>query len=113
MKFYCMYCGHSSSSITSLTMGSCRNSPNGKHIPYEGDEKKQVRLQILRPLLEFDHKSDHGIMPQQSHRQARADVSETERVGQGVSSVAPRRVPYRERVSLGECSRRRGRWDNP
>ena len=41
MKFYCMYCGHSSSSITSLTMGSCRNSPNGKHIPYEGDEKSK------------------------------------------------------------------------
>ena len=32
-KYVCKYCGHSSSSITSLTMGSCRNSPTGKHVP--------------------------------------------------------------------------------
>ena len=41
MKFYCMYCGHSSSSILSLTAGSCRNSPTKKHVPYEGDEKSR------------------------------------------------------------------------
>ena len=41
MKFYCMYCGHSSSSVSSLTAGSCRNSPTGKHVPYEGEEKRK------------------------------------------------------------------------
>ena len=41
MKLYCMYCGHSSSSVSGLTAGSCRNSPTGKHVPYEGEEKRK------------------------------------------------------------------------
>lgn len=42
-KFYCEYCGHNSSSVSSLTNGSCHKHPSGsnkgKHKLYEGSEK--------------------------------------------------------------------------
>lgn len=44
-NFYCEYCGTKSSSVTSLTSGSCQRHPNGpnkgKHKLYEGTEKAQ------------------------------------------------------------------------
>ena len=40
-KFYCKYCGREASSISSLTAGSCQNSPTKKHVSYEGTEKKK------------------------------------------------------------------------
>ena len=44
-KFYCEYCGHSASSVQSLTAGSCVRHPNGankgKHKLYEGSEKSR------------------------------------------------------------------------
>jgi hypothetical protein len=44
-NFYCEYCGTKSSSVTSLTVGSCMRHPNGankgKHKLYEGSEKSQ------------------------------------------------------------------------
>ncbi len=44
-KFYCKYCGSSYSSISSLTSGSCSKHPDGgnkgKHVLYEGGEKKE------------------------------------------------------------------------
>jgi len=43
--FYCKYCGAKSSSVSALTMGSCPKHPiggnKGKHVLYEGVEKKQ------------------------------------------------------------------------
>ena len=44
-------------------------------VPTKG-EKNEVLLYVLRPFLEFRLESDHGIVPQQSHSQARADVRE-------------------------------------
>lgn len=39
-NFYCEYCGIKSSSIASLTAGSCiRHPQKGKHKLYEGSEK--------------------------------------------------------------------------
>ncbi len=42
-KFYCAYCGYESSSVRSLTSGSCLRHPlgpfKGKHVLYEGSEK--------------------------------------------------------------------------
>lgn len=39
-KYYCKYCGVSSSSVSSLTSGSCSRNPfGGKHVLYEGSEK--------------------------------------------------------------------------
>ena len=42
-NFYCEYCGTKSSTISSLTAGSCLRHPNGtakgKHKLYEGSEK--------------------------------------------------------------------------
>jgi hypothetical protein len=44
-NFYCEYCGTKSSSVSSLTAGSCLRHPNGsnkgKHKLYEGTEKSQ------------------------------------------------------------------------
>ena len=40
-KFYCKYCGASASSVSGLTNGSCRKSPNNHHQPYEGAESKK------------------------------------------------------------------------
>lgn len=44
-NFYCEYCGTKSSSVASLTVGSCMRHPNGankgKHKLYEGSEKAQ------------------------------------------------------------------------
>ena len=44
-NYYCEYCGHKSSSVSSLTAGSCLRHPNGankgKHKLYEGEEKSQ------------------------------------------------------------------------
>ena len=41
MVYYCKYCGNKASSIASLTAFTCRNSPSGKHILYEGGELSQ------------------------------------------------------------------------
>ncbi len=42
-NFYCEYCGYKTSSVSSLTAGSCHRHPNGshkgKHKLYEGGEK--------------------------------------------------------------------------
>ncbi len=39
-KFYCMYCGRNTSSISYLTSFSCDKNPEGKYcVPYEGREK--------------------------------------------------------------------------
>ena len=44
-NYYCEYCGHKSSSVSSLTGMSCPRHPNGngkgKHKLYEGSEKSQ------------------------------------------------------------------------
>jgi len=44
-NFYCEYCGSKSSSVSSLTSGSCLKHPSGankgKHKLYEGSEKSQ------------------------------------------------------------------------
>jgi 5-methylcytosine-specific restriction endonuclease McrA len=44
-KFYCRYCGTSSSGVSSLTSSNCQRHPNGpfkgKHVLYEGSEKSQ------------------------------------------------------------------------
>lgn len=44
-NFYCEYCGTKSSSISSLTAGSCSRHPagsnKGKHKLYEGSEKSK------------------------------------------------------------------------
>lgn len=44
-NFYCEYCGTKSSSISSLTSGSCSRHPlggnKGKHKLYEGSEKSK------------------------------------------------------------------------
>ena len=40
MRFVCMYCGTGNGSISGLTANRCRNSPTGKHVPYEGPERK-------------------------------------------------------------------------
>lgn len=44
-KFYCEYCGHSASSVQSLTAAYCFRHPNGtnkgKHKLYEGSEKSK------------------------------------------------------------------------
>ena len=44
-NYYCEYCGHKSSSVSSLTSASCPRHPNGrykgKHKLYEGSEKSQ------------------------------------------------------------------------
>ncbi|MBU4487267.1 MAG: hypothetical protein KKD38_10120 [Candidatus Delongbacteria bacterium] len=44
-NFYCEFCGSKSSSISSLTGGSCTKHPNGygqgKHKLYEGSEKSE------------------------------------------------------------------------
>ena len=43
--FYCKYCGHKASSVSSLTASLCMRHPNdpgkGKHALYEGSEKEQ------------------------------------------------------------------------
>lgn len=43
--FYCKYCGHKASSVSSLTASLCMRHPNGpgkgKHSLYEGSEKEQ------------------------------------------------------------------------
>ena len=44
-KFYCEYCGHSASSVQSLTASSCYRHPKGpnkgRHKLYEGGEKSK------------------------------------------------------------------------
>lgn len=42
-KYYCKYCGISSSSVSGLTSGSCSRNPvkGGRHVLYEGSEKSQ------------------------------------------------------------------------
>jgi len=40
-KFFCMYCGSTYSSISTMTSFSCRKSPTGNHVPYEGSEKSK------------------------------------------------------------------------
>jgi predicted nucleic acid-binding Zn ribbon protein len=44
-NYYCKYCGQKTSSVSSLTSGTCLRHPNGankgKHALYEGDEKSQ------------------------------------------------------------------------
>ncbi|WP_343216988.1 hypothetical protein [Desulfurispirillum indicum] len=44
-NFFCEYCGHKATSISSLTSGSCPRHPNGpnrgKHKLYEGSEKSK------------------------------------------------------------------------
>lgn len=41
-NFYCKWCGHKSSSVSSLTANSCVRNPDGKkHELYEGSEKSQ------------------------------------------------------------------------
>ena len=44
-NFYCEYCGTKSSSVSSLTSGSCARHPlganKGKHALYQGSEKPQ------------------------------------------------------------------------
>jgi DNA-directed RNA polymerase subunit RPC12/RpoP len=44
-NFYCEYCGAKSTSVASLTSGSCSRHPlgagKGKHKLYEGQEKSQ------------------------------------------------------------------------
>ena len=41
-RYYCKYCGSSSSSISWLTRDLCFNNPHGKnHVPYEGSEKSK------------------------------------------------------------------------
>lgn len=42
-KFLCQFCGHESSSISTLTGMSCSRHPDGKgrHVLYEGSEKKK------------------------------------------------------------------------
>ncbi len=41
-NFYCKWCGHKSSSVSNLTVGSCSRNPEGnKHSLYEGSEKTQ------------------------------------------------------------------------
>lgn len=44
-NYYCEYCGTKSSSVSSLTSGTCNRHPNGvakgKHKLYEGSEKSQ------------------------------------------------------------------------
>ena len=41
-NFYCKWCGYKSSSVASLTTGSCSKNPEGKkHELYEGSEKSQ------------------------------------------------------------------------
>ena len=45
LAFYCKYCGHKASSVSSLTASLCMRHPNGpgkgKHALYEGSEKEQ------------------------------------------------------------------------
>ena len=42
-NYYCKYCGVKQSSISSLTGGNCLRHPDGKgkHVLYEGEEKKE------------------------------------------------------------------------
>lgn len=44
-NYYCEYCGAKYTSVSSLTVNSCRRHPNGanqgKHKLYEGGEKSQ------------------------------------------------------------------------
>lgn len=41
-NFYCKWCGHKSSIVSSLTANSCVRNPDGKkHELYEGSEKSQ------------------------------------------------------------------------
>lgn len=44
-NYFCKYCGHKSSSVSSLTSSGCIRHPNGslkgKHALYEGSEKSQ------------------------------------------------------------------------
>ena len=56
-------------------------------------------MQILRTLLEFHLEPDHGILPQQSDGQTRADVRENAiRWGREIFFAVPRRVPsFRKR----------------
>ncbi|MUV04989.1 hypothetical protein GN157_14830 [Flavobacterium rakeshii] len=45
VNYYCEYCGTKSSSINSLTAGSCIRHPEGKgrHKLYEGSEKSKYQ----------------------------------------------------------------------
>lgn len=44
-NYYCEYCGHKASSVSSLTSGNCSRHPSGfckgKHKLYEGSEKSK------------------------------------------------------------------------
>src|SRR5689334_8339376 len=52
MACYCKYCGHKAASVASLTAFSCRNSPNGKHILYEGGEHHATNASIADTRLQ-------------------------------------------------------------
>jgi hypothetical protein len=44
-NYFCKYCGRETSSVSSLTSGTCHRHPDGpnkgKHALYEGDEKSK------------------------------------------------------------------------
>ena len=49
IKYYCIYCGYSSSSISSLTSSSCVRHPDGqnkgRHLPYEGSIRSKYECE--------------------------------------------------------------------